>query len=170
MTVCLVLLPFSAIAQIAITGVVRETTGEPIPGASVREKGTTNGSATDINGNFSFKASKANATLVVSFVGYTTQEVNLNGKKNVTITLKSDDELLEDVVVVGYGTMKKKLVTGATVQVKGEDISKLNTTNALTAMQSTTPGVQITQSSAQPGKGFKVSICLYRARTCEEHV
>ncbi|MBQ0047818.1 MAG: TonB-dependent receptor [Prevotellaceae bacterium] len=158
MAICLVLLPFSAFAQTTITGVVRETTGEPIPGASVREKGTTNGSATDVNGKFSFNASSAKATIVVSFVGYETQEVALAGRKNVTVTLKSDDELLDDVVVVGYGTMKKKLVTGATVQVKGEDVAKLNTTNALTAMQATTPGVNITQSSTQPGKGFKVNI------------
>lgn len=158
MAICLVLLPFSAFAQTTITGVVRETTGEPIPGASVREKGTTNGAATDVNGKFSFNASSAKATIVVSFVGYETQEVALAGRKNVTVTLKSDEELLDDVVVVGYGTMKKKLVTGATVQVKGEDVAKLNTTSALTALQSSTPGVQITQSSAQPGSGFKVYI------------
>ena len=72
--------------------------------------------------------------------------------------MKTDDKSLDEVVVVGYGVQKKKLVTGATVQVKGDDIAKLNTTNALTAMQSSTPGVQITQSSAQPGKGFKVNI------------
>lgn len=157
MVICLVLLPLSAFAQTTISGVVRETTGEPIPGASVREKGTTNGAATDINGNFSFSASSAKATIVVSFVGYETQEIALNGRKSVTVTLTSD-EILDDVVVVGYGTMKKKLVTGATIQVKGEDIAKLNTTNALTAMQATTPGVNITQSSTQPGKGFKVNI------------
>ena len=74
------------------------------------------------------------------------------------ITLKEDNTTLNDVVVIGYGTMKKKLVTGATVQVKGDEIAKLNTTNALEAMQSSTPGVQITQSSSQPGKGYKVYI------------
>ncbi|MBR1521334.1 MAG: TonB-dependent receptor [Bacteroidaceae bacterium] len=158
MTICLALLPIAAIAQTTISGVVRETTGESIPGASVREKGTTNGAATDFDGNFSFKVSNPNATIVVSFVGYETQEIPLAGRKTLTVTLKSDDELLEDVVVVGYGTMKKKLVTGATVQVKGEDIAKLNTTNALTALQSSTPGVQITQQSGQPGSGFKVNI------------
>ncbi|MBQ6379602.1 MAG: TonB-dependent receptor, partial [Prevotella sp.] len=77
---------------------------------------------------------------------------------NFNITMKDDNAVLEEVVVVGYGTQKKKLVTGATVQVKGEDIAKMNTTNALTAMQASTPGVNITQTSAQPGKGFKVNI------------
>ena len=98
------------------------------------------------------------ATIVVSFIGYETQEIKVGNQSSFNITLKEDDAVLEEVVVVGYGTQKKKLVTGATVQVKGEDIAKLNTTNALTAMQSSTPGVQITQSSSQPGKGFKVNI------------
>jgi TonB-linked SusC/RagA family outer membrane protein len=100
----------------------------------------------------------SNATLVFSYVGYVTQEVSVGGKSTINITLKEDNTTLNDVVVIGYGTMKKKLVTGATVQVKGEDIAKLNTTNALEAMQSSTPGVQITQSSSQPGKGYKVYI------------
>ena len=91
-------------------------------------------------------------------MGYVTQQVKVAGKSNLTVVLEEDNNTLNDVVVIGYGTMKKKLVTGATVQVKGEDIAKLNTTNALEAMQSLTPGVQITQSSAQPGKGYKVYI------------
>ena len=158
MTVCFVLLPFAAIAQVTISGTVRETSGEPIIGASVMEKGTSNGAATDLNGNFSFKASSPQATLVVSYVGFESQEVKVAGRRNIVITMKTDDEMLDDVVVVGYGTMKKKLVTGATVQVKGEDIAKLNTTNALTAMQATAPGVNIVQNSTQPGAGFKVNI------------
>ena len=91
-------------------------------------------------------------------VGYQTQEIKVGNQSSFNITLQEDDALLDEVVVVGYGTMKKKLVTGATVQVKGEEIAKLNTTNALEAMQSSTPGVQITQSSSQPGKGYKVYI------------
>ena len=94
----------------------------------------------------------------MSYIGYETQEIKVGNQDNFQITLKDDNALLDEVVVVGYGTMKKKLVTGATVQVKGDDIAKLNTTNALEAMQSSTPGVQITQSSSQPGKGYKVYI------------
>ena len=86
------------------------------------------------------------------------KETQKGGKSTLNITMKEDNTTLNDVVVIGYGTMKKKLVTGATVQVKGEDIAKLNTTNALEAMQSSTPGVQITQQSSQPGKGYKVYI------------
>ena len=139
-----------------ITGTVIDAQG-PVIGASVVEKGTTNGTVTDFDGNFSLNVNPG-ATIVVSFIGYETQEIRVGNQDNFNITMKDDNAVLEEVVVVGYGTQKKKLVTGATVQVKGEDIAKLNTTNALTAMQSSTPGVNITQSSAQPGQGFKVNI------------
>ncbi|WP_028906667.1 SusC/RagA family TonB-linked outer membrane protein [Xylanibacter ruminicola] len=140
-----------------ITGTVVDASG-PVIGASVVEKGKSgNGVITDFDGNFSLSVSPG-ATLVISYIGYETQEIKVGNQSNFSITLKEDNAQLDEVVVVGYGTQKKKLVTGATVQVKGEDIAKLNTTNALTAMQSSTPGVQITQSSSQPGKGFKVNI------------
>ena len=140
-----------------ITGTVVDAQG-PVIGASVVEKGKTgNGVITDFDGNFTLTVSPG-ATIVVSYVGYQTQEIKVGNQSSFNITLQEDDALLDEVVVVGYGTMKKKLVTGATVQVKGEDIAKLNTTNALEAMQSSTPGVQITQSSSQPGKGYKVYI------------
>ena len=139
-----------------ITGTVVDAQG-PVIGASVVEKGTTNGTVTDFDGNFSLSV-KTGATIVVSFIGYETQEIKVGNQDNIQITMKDDNAVLEEVVVVGYGVQKKKLVTGATVQVKGEDIAKLNTTNALTAMQASTPGVNITQSSSQPGKGFKVNI------------
>jgi len=129
----------------------------PVIGASVVEKGTTNGTVTDFDGNFTLNV-KPGATIVVSFIGFETQEIKVGNQDNFQITMKDDNAVLEEVVVVGYGVQKKKLVTGATVQVKGEDIAKLNTTNALTAMQASTPGVNITQSSSQPGQGFKVNI------------
>ena len=140
-----------------VSGVVNDEAGEPVIGATVKVQGTNEGAVTDFNGKFTVKAA-SNATLTISSVGYTTQKVNVGGKSNVTITLAEDNTTLEDVVVIGYGVQKKKLVTGATVQVKGDEIAKLNTTNALEAMQSSTPGVQITSSSTQPGKGYKVYI------------
>ena len=139
-----------------ITGTVVDAQG-PVIGASVVEKGTSNGVITDFDGNFTLNV-KEGATIVVSYIGYETQEIKVGSQDNYSISLKDNNAELEEVVVVGYGTQKKKLVTGATVQVKGEDIAKLNTTNALTAMQSSTPGVNITQGSAQPGQGFKVNI------------
>lgn len=139
-----------------VTGVVSDAQG-PIIGASVMEKGTSNGAITDFDGNFTLNV-KPGAQLVVSYIGYKTQTITVGNNTKFKISLEEDNNSLDEVVVVGYGVQKKKLVTGATVQVKGEDIAKMNTTNALTAMQSSSPGVQITQSSTQPGKGFKVNI------------
>ncbi len=151
-------IPFaSAFAQSTVKGTVNDESGEPIIGATVKVEGTSAGAITDMDGNFSVQAA-SNAKIIVSYVGYVTQQVNVGGKSQITITLKEDNTTLNDVVVIGYGVQKKKLVTGATVQVKGDEIAKLNTTNALEAMQSSTPGVQITQSSSQPGKGYKVYI------------
>ena len=140
-----------------VTGTVSDAQG-PVIGATVAEKGNAgNAVITDIDGNFSINV-KPGATLVISYIGYVTQEIAVGSQSVIDVTLAEDSESLEEVVVVGYGTMKKKLVTGATVQVKGEEIAKLNTTNALEAMQSSTPGVQITSASTQPGKGYKVYI------------
>ena len=144
-------------AQGVVRGTVTDEAGEPVIGATVKVQGSNEGAITDFEGNYSVKAA-SNATLSFSYVGYVPQEVNVGGRSTINVTMAEDNTTLNDVVVIGYGTMKKKLVTGATVQVKGEDIAKLNTTNALEAMQSSTPGVQITQSSTQPGKGYKVYI------------
>ena len=153
----LCLFPLGAMAQSIIKGTVNDENGEPVIGATVKVKETQKGTITDFDGNYSIEAA-SNATLVFSYVGYVTQEVKVGGKSTLNITMQEDNTTLNDVVVIGYGTMKKKLVTGATVQVKGDDIAKLNTTNALEAMQSSTPGVQITSASSQPGKGYKVYI------------
>ena len=121
------------------------------------EKGTTNGVITDIDGNFTLNV-QPGATIVVSFIGYQPQEIVVGNQTSFKIQLKEDTELLDEVVVVGYGVQKKKLVTGATVEVKGEDIAKLNTTQALGALQSQSPGVNIQAVSGQPGDGFKINI------------
>ena len=139
-----------------VSGTVVDATG-PVIGASIMEKGTSNGTVTDLDGNYSLSVGP-NATLVVTYVGFKTYEVRVGNESRIDVTLEEDNTNLDEVVVIGYGTQKKKLLTGATVQVKGEDIAKLNTTNALEAMQSSTPGVQITSSSNQPGKGYKVYI------------
>ena len=140
-----------------ITGTVVDSSGIPVIGANILEKGTTNGVITDIDGNFSLNIS-AGAILQVSYIGYVSQEITVDNQTSLQIVLKEDTETLEEVVVVGYGVQKKKLVTGATVQVKGDNIQKLNTSNALGALQSQTPGVNIVAASGQPGEGYKVNI------------
>lgn len=139
-----------------INGTVSDAMG-PVIGAAVQEQGTSNGTVTDANGNFSLSV-QPGAVLQVSFIGYTTQTVTVGTQSTINVTLEEDSEVLEEVVAVGYGVQKKKLVTGATVQVKGESLQKLSTTSALTAMQSQTPGVSIRQSNGQAGEAFKVNI------------
>ncbi|MDO4462724.1 MAG: TonB-dependent receptor [Bacteroidia bacterium] len=150
---------FTAFAQKAISGTVTASSdGQPLPGVNVLIQGTTQGTITDFDGKFQLSVGEGQ-TLVFTFVGFTTQNVPVvAGQTTYNVVLEEESSDLEEVVVMGYGVQKKKLVTGATVQVKGDEIAKLNTTNALGAMASSTPGVQITQSSSQPGKGFKVNI------------
>ena len=140
-----------------VTGtVISGSDNEPLIGASVMVKGTKVGSVTDLDGNFTIDA-KNGQTLEVSYLGFITQKVKVNGQK-LNITLQEDKHSLDEVVVVGYGVQKKKLVTGATVQLKGDDIAKLNTTNPLSAMQGQTPGVNIVSTSGQPGAAMSVTI------------
>ena len=138
--------------------VVSEVGNEPLIGVNVVQKGTTNGSVTDLDGRFTLTVPDG-SILQISYIGYQEQLVTV--KPDVAmyhVVLKEDSQALEEVVVIGYGIQKKKLVTGATVQVKGDDIQKLNTVSALGALQSQTPGVNITQSSGMPGEGFNVTI------------
>ena len=139
-----------------ITGVVRDAMG-PVIGANVLIKGTTKGVITDIDGNFSIDV-EPGATLVISFIGYSSKEIVVGAENHYEVSLSEDTEMLEEVVVVGYGVQKKKLVTGATVEVKGEDIASRNTMSALGALQNQSPGVNIQAASGQPGDGFKISI------------
>ena len=140
-----------------VTGNVSDAEG-PIIGASVVEKGNAgNGTVTDLDGNFSLNV-KPGATIVITYIGYQKQEIVVGNQSNLNVTMKTDDKTLEEVVVVGYGVQKKKLVTGSTIEVKGEDIQKMNTTQVLGALQSQTPGVNIQAASGQPGDGFKISI------------
>lgn len=138
--------------------VISQVDNEPLIGVSVVQKGTTNGTLTDVDGNFDLKIS-SDCTLEITYVGFIAQQVNAKpGDSNIQIVLKENAQMLDEVVVMGYGVQKKKLITGATVQVKGDDIQKMSTVNPLTALQSRTPGVNITQTSGMPGEGFKVNI------------
>ena len=140
-----------------VTGNVSDAEG-PIIGASVVEKGNAgNGTVTDLDGNFALNV-KPGATIVITYIGYQKQEIVVGNQSNLNVTMKTDDKTLEEVVVVGYGVQKKKLVTGSTIEVKGDDIQKMNTTQVLGALQSQTPGVNIQAASGQPGDGFKISI------------
>ena len=148
---------FGALMAKPISGkVVSATDGEALIGATVQVQGTQTGTVTDFDGNFTLNAEDGQ-TLVISYVGYLTKKVKITGSQ-LNIELEEDRKSLDEVVVIGYGVQKKKLVTGATAQVKGDDIAKLNTTNPLQALQGQTPGMTIISQSGQPGEGLKVNI------------
>ncbi|MDR3132939.1 MAG: TonB-dependent receptor [Prevotellaceae bacterium] len=149
--------PVNAQEAKTLAGTVVDTKGETIAGASVAEKGTSNAVITDAEGNFSITVWEG-ANLNVSFLGYKTQSYVVGAANSARIVLQEEDQVLDEVVIVGYGMQKKKLVTGATIQVKGADIARMNTPNVLGALQSQAPGVEITQVSGFVGDGFKVNI------------
>lgn len=132
--------------------------GEPLIGVSAVVKGTAKGGVTDYDGNYTLTGLKQGDVIVFSYIGYLKKEQTYTGQTVMNVKLDSDSKTLEDVVVIGYGTMKKKLVTGATMQIKGDDIQKLNTVNPLSAMQGQTPGVNIVSTSGQPGAAMSVTI------------
>jgi TonB-linked SusC/RagA family outer membrane protein len=141
-----------------VSGIVTSNTdGQPISGVSVTIKGTTTGTITDINGKYSIKAS-TDQEIEFSFIGFVKQTISVGSQTTLNVVLSEDVAVINEIVVIGYGVQKKKLVTGATVQVSGDDLAKQSTTNALQAMQGKTPGVQITTQSGQPGEGIKVTI------------
>lgn len=131
--------------------------GEPLTGASVVEKGTTNGTLTDVDGKFTLSV-KENATIEVSYIGFTSKTFAVGQQTVFNVELKEEANVLNEVVAIGYGVQKKKLNTGATLQVKGDEVAKLNTTNPLQALQGQAPGVQISSTSGQPGADMKVTI------------
>src|SRR5690606_32490612 len=122
------------------------------------EQGTLNGTTTNVNGEYSLTVND-DAVIVFSFIGFTSQQIEIvKNKTQYNVTLVNDDVWLDELVVVGYGVQQKKLITGATIQVKGDDIEKLNTSSVLGALQSQSPGVFITQSSGQVGENYNINI------------
>jgi TonB-linked SusC/RagA family outer membrane protein len=160
LAVAVILLAAAATAKAqsqAVSGtVISDNDRTPLIGVSVSVKGTTLGAATDVNGVFTLRAD-AGQTLVFSYMGFVTEE-RVVGRDPLDVRMREDDLRLDEVVVVGYGIQKKKLVTGATVQVKGDDLIKRNTVSPIQALQGQTPGVQIAATSGQPGSGMKVTI------------
>lgn len=130
-----VLCTSSAMAQKKVTGTIVDAAGEPIIGASVMVKGTSNGAVTDLDGNFTINNVPEDATLVFSYVGYRTQNLSARGKSNFQISLEEDKQLLDEVVVVGYGVQRKSDVTGALTRVNEEQLNNRPVSNAIEALQ-----------------------------------
>ena len=142
--------------QITVNGIVKDTTGEPVIGANVLVKGTTNGTITDFDGNFQLMANKGDI-IVISFIGYTSQELPATGEL-MNVVLKDDSEMLSEVVVIGYGVAKKNDLTGSVTAMKPDEMNKGLVTNAQDMMQGKIAGVNVTSASGTPGAGAQIRI------------
>lgn len=146
-----------AYAQVQVNGLISDEQGQPLPGATILEKNTTNGVVTDFDGNYSIQVSDQNAILMISFVGYATQEVLVADLTDFNFSLQPDNEL-DEVVITGYGSQQKRDLTGAIVQVKSEDFVKGANTNALQLLNGKASGVHISQSDSAPGGAIDIKI------------
>lgn len=147
-----------ATAQIKdVKGTITDSSGEPLIGVSIMEKGTSNGTVSDIDGNFTISTNKSN-TLVISYLGYTSQEVNATSGKPLQILLKENTELLDEVVVVGYGTQKKVNLTGSVSSVSAKELANKPVTSTAQALAGLAPGLSVLQNSGRPGAGASVKI------------
>lgn len=144
-------------AAIPVTGRIHDAKGGPLPGVTIQVKGTSNGTRTDESGNFKLDADKG-SVLVVSFIGYETREIVFNGEPTLDITLQVSESALNEVVVVGYGTQKRKNVTGSVASVKMNEVNTATNTNFTQALAGRAAGVNVVQTTGQPGAGVSVQI------------
>ncbi len=150
---------YPPVQNIEITGTVTgQGTKEPLIGVNVIIEGTTKGTLTDYNGNYVIEVPSSESVLVFSYIGYETQKIQVNDRTVINVQMVADNFQLDELVVIGYGTQKKKLVTGATAQVSGSEIQNVNTTSTLRALQSQSPGVSIISTSGRPDAEFKINI------------
>lgn len=150
---------FVAYAQKTITGTVKDASGEPMIGVSVIVDGTTIGGVTDFDGNFTIQRVPEKAVLKISYIGFKEQKISVAGKNSINVTMQEDAAALDEVVVVGYGTMKKKDLTGSVSSVRTDDLAKVAGANALSAMQAKVPGVDLQQSGGgEAGAGVSMTL------------
>ena len=154
----MLLMSVVAFAQNQVTGHVADATGEPIIGANVTVKGTTVGTITDIDGNFTLEVGSTDGTLVVSFIGYKSAEAAIKGKSPINVILQEDTETLDEVVVVGYGTQNRKSLTAAISDVKAESLTRPVSTTTAGALSGKIAGISTRAKDARPGKGISLEI------------
>ena len=153
----LIFLASLSIYSQSVSGTISDK-NSPLAGANVIVKGTSNGTTADFDGNYVIQNVPTNATLIFSYIGYTSKEISVNGQSTINITLQEDFQSLDEVVVVAYGTSTKKDITGAVGVVSGEDLAKFPTSTVDQALQGRTAGVQITSNSGAPGASVSVNI------------
>ncbi len=140
-------------ANVTVTGKVTDSSGTPLPGVTVVVTGTTQGTITDADGNYSLHNVPGNVTLVFSFVGMRTQEIPVSGESTIDVVMREETVGIEEVVAVGYGTMKKTDLTGSVSSVKGDQLTKVSAASVSTAIAGRLPGLQVTQATGEPGSG-----------------
>lgn len=156
----------TALAQIQIKGtVVSDKDSESMIGVAILEQGTNNGRISDLDGNFSIEVKNNNASLVVSYVGYKTQTIKVNGRSVINIRMEEDTKLIDEVVVIGYGIQKKSDLTGSVASVKADELKGLSTTDAAAALQGKASGVQILNGSGKPGQGASIRVRGYSSNS-----
>lgn len=145
-------------AQSSVTGIVKDKTGEPIVGASILIKGTSTGTVTDINGNFTIQKANPSDVLVISSIGYANQNVKVGNQTKLNVVLQDDMANLEEVVVIGYGTMKRRDLTGSVASVTGEALAKNPVSNIAEALQGQLPGVNVISQDGRPGATMSIRV------------
>ena len=158
MALFLSLICFAAFAQKTVTGTVKDATGEPMIGVSVVVDGTSIGSVTDLDGNFTIQKVPENATLKISYVGYKEQKLQVAGKSSFQIVMDEDNQGLDEVVVIGYGTVKKRDLTGSVASVKQNDIAQVAAPDAMQAMQARVPGLDLVSGDGQAGSSVSITL------------
>jgi TonB-linked SusC/RagA family outer membrane protein len=142
----------------AVNGTITDEAGLPLPGVNILELGTKNGTSTDFDGNYTINVLNANARLVISYVGFITQEVNVAGKKTVNVQLKSDMQSLDEVLVIGYGTVRKSDLTGSVAAISGDDLKDQPVANVAEALTGRMAGVTVTSAEGSPDAEVKIRI------------
>lgn len=141
-----------------ITGVIKDKNGEPIIGANIVVKGTTNGTISDIDGKYTLNGVSDKDILTASYIGYLTKDIPVKGQQDINIILEEDTQNLDEVVVVGYGTVKKRDLTGSVASISAEKIEQVAVTNPALALQGRVPGVLVEQTNYAPGGGLKIRV------------
>ncbi|MBF4470457.1 SusC/RagA family TonB-linked outer membrane protein [Flavobacterium sp. HJJ] len=157
-------LSLSAGAQTAVTGIISDKNG-PVPGANVNLKGTSSGTSSDFDGKYSIKDVPSNGVLVFSFLGYKTKEVTVSGRTTINVTLEEESNTLKEIVVIGYGAVRKEAVTGSVSTIAGKELGEFASGNVTQALQARLPGVELTQTSTKPGASMQIRIRGTRSLT-----
>lgn len=148
----------NALAQTTVSGTVKDARGEPLPGVSVKLKGTSTGASTDANGKYSISLPNANGTLVFTFIGSRTQEIPVSGRTRIDVTLQEDITNLDEVVVTGYGSQSRETLTTSIAKLDTRTLENVPYTNVLSAMQGSIPGVRVQSVSGQPGAAPRITL------------